>query len=86
MGIRPEDVYDDARWLSEHPDSIIEATVNVYELLGAEVYLYTDVQGYKLNARVDSHTSARTGDKVKFGLDVTKIHVFDKETELTITN
>ena len=86
MGIRPEDVYDDARWLEEHPDSVVEAVVNVYELLGAEVYLYTDMQGYKLNARVDSHTSARTGDTVKFALDVSKIHVFDKETELTITN
>ena len=86
MGIRPEDVYDDARFLAEHPDSIVEAVVNVYELLGAEVYLYTDVQGYKLNARVDSHTSARTGDTVKFALDVNKIHVFDKDTEVTITN
>ena len=39
-----------------------------------------------MTARVDPRTSARTGDTVKFALDAEKIHVFDKETELTITN
>lgn len=39
-----------------------------------------------MTARVDPHTTSRTGDTVKFGLDMTKVHVFDKETELTITN
>ena len=29
---------------------------------------------------------ARTGDHVKFALDAEKIHVFDKETQVTITN
>ena len=39
-----------------------------------------------MTARVDPRTNVRTGDKVKFALDVEKIHVFDKETEKTITN
>ena len=39
-----------------------------------------------MTARVNPRTQARTGDVVKFALDVDKIHVFDKETELTITN
>ena len=86
MGIRPENLYDDEREIANRPDAVIEAVVNVYELLGAEVFLYTEVNGMKFNARVDSHTKARTGDKVKFALDVSKIHIFDKETELTITN
>ena len=33
-----------------------------------------------------ARTTARTGDTVKFALDAEKIHVFDKETEKTITN
>ncbi|MBQ8878578.1 MAG: sugar ABC transporter ATP-binding protein, partial [Lachnospiraceae bacterium] len=37
-------------------------------------------------ARVDSRTTARPGDTVKFAFDVEKIHVFDKETEQVITN
>ena len=83
MGIRPEDVTDDA---TAFPESTVEAKINVYELLGAEVFLYFDVEGFNMTARVDPHTTSRTGDTVKFGLDMTKVHVFDKETELTITN
>ena len=83
MGIRPENVTDDA---TAFPESTVEAKINVYELLGAEVFLYFDVEGFNMTARVDPHTTSRTGDTVKFGLDMSKVHVFDKETELTITN
>ncbi len=76
MGIRPENVTDDA---TAFPESTVEAKINVYELLGAEVFLYFDVEGFNMTARVDPHTTSRTGDTVKFGLDMTKVHVFDKE-------
>jgi multiple sugar transport system ATP-binding protein len=55
-------------------------------MLGAEVYLYFDYAGSSMTARVDPRTTARTGDTVKFAFDAEKIHVFDKETECTITN
>ena len=86
MGIRPEDVHDDEAFIAANPDSIVDATIRVYELLGAEVFLYFDVEGFNMTARVDPRTTARTGDNVRFTLDPEKIHVFDKETELTITN
>ena len=41
---------------------------------------------FPMTARVDPRTTARPGDTIKFALDVEKIHVFDKETELVITN
>ncbi len=86
MGIRPEDVKDDEMSLSMAGDAVIEAKIEVYELLGAEVYLYFTVAGSNFTARVNPRTTARHGDVVKFALDVEKIHVFDKETELTIAN
>ena len=85
MGIRPEDVYD-AQVFVENSTCAFESTIKVYELLGAEVYLYFDLGGHPLTARVDPRTNARTGSKVKFAFDVEKIHVFDKETEKVITN
>ena len=85
FGIRPEDVYDSEMFLQTAKCSF-ESTIKVYELLGAEVYLYFDLAEFPLTARVDSRTTARPGDKVKFAFDVEKIHVFDKETEQTITN
>ena len=73
-------------YVEASPQSVFEATIKVYELLGAEVYLYFDLDQYPITARVDSRTNARPGDTIKFALDVEKIHVFDKETELVITN
>ena len=86
LGIRPENISDDEDDLAAHPETVIESTVRVYELLGAEVYLYFDFAGGNLTARVKPGTKARVGDKVKLALDSDKIHIFDKETELTITN
>lgn len=83
MGIRPEDVTEAG---TGDAGNVIEAPVKVYELLGAEVYLYADVEGANLTARVSSETKAKVGDKVRFSLDVNKIHVFDKESERVITN
>ena len=85
FGIRPENVYDDEARVSM-AQATFEATINVYELLGAEVYLYFDLAGFPVTARVNPRTTARPGDKVKFAFDVEKIHVFDKETEKVITN
>ena len=84
MGIRPEDLSDEADGATS--DVVLNAKIEVYELLGAEVFLYFTVEGSNFTARVNPRTTARTGDTVKFALDVDKIHVFDKETELTITN
>ena len=86
FGIRPEDVYDSQMFIEASPQSVFESTVKVYELLGAEVYLYFDLAEFPITARVDSRTTARPGDDIKFALDVEKIHVFDKETEQVITN
>ena len=86
LGIRPEDLHDEAEFIQASPDTVIEAKIRVYEMLGAEALLYFDYEGSSMTARVDPKTSARSGDTVKFALDADKIHVFDKETEKTITN
>ncbi|MBR3525021.1 MAG: sn-glycerol-3-phosphate ABC transporter ATP-binding protein UgpC [Lachnospiraceae bacterium] len=86
FGIRPEDVYDSEMMVEASPLSVFEATIRVYELLGAEVFLYFDLDEFPMTARVDPRTTARPGDVVKFAFDTEKIHVFDKETEQTITN
>lgn len=86
MGIRPEHIHDDEDALKAHPDSIIDAEIRVYEMLGAETLLYFDIEDASWTARVNPKTKARTGSRVKFAIDESKIHVFDKETEKTITN
>ena len=86
LGIRPEDVHDEQMFITSSPNTVIQTKIRVYEMLGAEVYLHFDYEGATMTARVDSRTTARTGDTVTFAFDAEKIHVFDKETEKTITN
>ncbi|MBR5047959.1 MAG: ATP-binding cassette domain-containing protein, partial [Eubacterium sp.] len=83
LGIRPEDVREAT---PEDAGHTIAADIKFYELLGAEVYLYFDLEGMQMTARTSSSTSLRQGSKAQFALDMNKIHVFDKETEVTITN
>ena len=64
----------------------LKAKIRVYEMVGAEVFLCFEYEGTNMTARVAPKTAARTGDIVKFALDADKIHVFDKDTEKTITN
>ena len=86
LGIRPEDIHDSQMFIEASPSVPMTSTVKVYELLGAEVFLYFDVNGTQVTARVDPRTNSKTGDTIKFAVDMEKSHFFDKETELTICN
>ena len=86
LGIRPEDIHDSQMFIEASPSVPMTSTVKVYELLGAEVFLYFDVNGTQVTARVDPRTNTKTGDTIKFAFDMEKSHFFDKETELTICN
>ena len=86
MGIRPEDIHDEESFIELSPESSFKTTIKIYELLGAEVYLYFDVEGTECTARVNSRTTVRPGDEVTMAMDLTKLHIFDKDTEEVITN
>ncbi len=87
IGIRPEDIHDEEIFINNTPESVIEATVRVYELLGAEVNLYFTVdETLEITARVNPRTTARPDDTLKIAFDMSKLHVFDKETEKVIVN
>ena len=86
MGIRPEDIGDSQIEIEAHKDAVFETDVTGYELLGSEVLLYFNVAGTAMTAKVDSRTTARMGDHITLAIDPEKIHCFDTETELTITN
>ncbi len=87
LGIRPEDIKDEQVFIETSKDSAFDATVRVYELLGAEVFLYfTIADTVDITARVNPRTTARPGDTIQIALDLSKIHIFDKETEMVITH
>ena len=84
LGIRPEDIHDEQLFIESSPESIIDARITIYEMLGAEVYLYFTIDQFDITARVNARTTARPGDTVQLAFDLSKIHIFDKETEQKI--
>ena len=86
LGIRPENISDDANMLSTYPDACIDVSVELIELMGSETYLYLKTTGKDENfvARVDPRTSSRAGSNIKVCFDVNRLHFFDVETEKTI--
>jgi multiple sugar transport system ATP-binding protein len=82
VGIRPEDIQ------ATEPDAPhdLEATIELSERLGAEINLLVDYQGTKLTVRVPSAFGNREGQVVALKLDTDKIHLFDKETEISIAH
>ncbi|MCL2487389.1 MAG: TOBE domain-containing protein, partial [Oscillospiraceae bacterium] len=77
---------DEARLLEEFSACKVNADVEVSELMGAETFLYVNVEGFNFIARVEPTSTARPGDNIEIALGNDKIHLFDKETEQTICN
>ena len=83
-GIRPEAIHDEPMFLASLADTVIDANVDVTELMGAEIYLYLTSEEESLTARVSSRSTARAGDSVKVAVDMSRVHIFDKDTEKCI--
>ena len=86
LGIRPEDCHDEPEFIESHPESRVEAKVEVAELLGAESQITVkfpgrDSIGQMLTAKVKARTDVHTNDMFKMALDMNKCHFFDMEAE-----
>ena len=93
IGIRPETIHDEPAVVATMPESTIETTVDVTELMGAEIYLYLGFDGQEdatngknIIARVSARSSSRAGDAIKVAIDTTRMHIFDKDTEKCIVH
>ncbi len=84
IGIRPEQLDDDPEFIAKHTDAIINATVEVTELMGSETFLYLKKGKATFTAKVAGSSKAKIDDSIKIALNPDMIHIFDKESELTI--
>jgi multiple sugar transport system ATP-binding protein len=76
LGFRPEAVTD-----RPSEDATLDMKVDVVERLGSDQFLYGQVGGDTVTARVDPRMKVVPGDQVKLGLDTRTLHLFDAETE-----
>lgn len=87
VGIRPENIreYNELETqIDVNLNSIIETEVDVVENMGAETYIYLSNGKESITARVEGVSKLKAGDKAKMQIDNSKIHIFDKETEITV--
>ncbi len=84
VGIRPEGINDNPDVVAANPDACVELDVDVVELMGAEIYLYLNIGETNLTARVSARSTSRGGDRIKVAFDMTRVHIFDKDTERCI--
>ena len=81
LGIRPEDLEDVEFSRSANESNVIAADVEVTEPMGAEIYVYVDIDGVLITARVNPRSRLRSGDKAKLHVNIDALHLFDKNTE-----
>ncbi|MBQ1948281.1 MAG: sn-glycerol-3-phosphate ABC transporter ATP-binding protein UgpC [Clostridia bacterium] len=86
MGIRPEDMHDEEVFINDHAAWCVPAHVDITEAMGSETFLYLTTDETSYVARVNPRTMARTGNDITIAMDATKIHIFDKETEVAVMN
>lgn len=84
LGIRPENIDNTEEFIAAHKNAILTTQLEVKELMGAETYLYLSKGKYNLVARVDGTYLGEVGSKITVAIDERKVHVFNKETEVTI--
>ena len=86
VGLRPEAISDDAKTVEANPDTSLDVNVDVTELMGAEIYLYLNIGETNMIARVSSRSQSRAGQQIKVNFDMSRLHIFDKDTERCIVH
>ena len=84
VGLRPEGISDNADVVAANEESSFDVNVDVTELMGAEIYLYLTIGETNLIARVSSRSQSRAGDNIKVSFDMSRLHIFDNDTERCI--
>lgn len=84
LGIRPEDIHIEDLFIDNSLDTVFEAEVEISELMGAEIYAYLKLGDSSVTARFDGRYRVNYREKIKLAMDRNHLHIFDKETEMTI--
>jgi multiple sugar transport system ATP-binding protein len=84
FGIRPEDVNDPEYVAPGIYEQRMETKVDVTELMGNEVFLYLITGEKQFMARVDPRTKAHVGGTLDAVINMDRMRVFDRDTEVAI--
>ena len=81
FGIRPEDIHNRAFVPSGIHTGMIDAKVDVTELMGNEIFLYLVSGKNNFVARVDPRTRFQIGEHVQLAFNMDNFHIFDASVD-----
>ena len=84
LGIRPEGIVPEHHGTRPEIGADFEAKVNFAEMLGNESLLFTDLGGAEVVARMQHPKPIDPGQSLRFRIDGSRVHVFDKETQNSV--
>ncbi len=95
LGVRPEDIHQDQMFISNSPDTVVQARIDVIEKLGAETQIYCELDhegkegsiidnSTQMIAKISSRAVVVLNDVIELAFDAHHLHLFDGETEATI--
>lgn len=85
FGLRPEDIYQSNRVLTDAQTSQpFDLVVSLAELLGHEYFVHTDFQGNEIVSKIHAKTMVQADDKIQLVFDLSKMHLFDPITQKII--
>ena len=84
FGIRPEDIHDPEFAPPGITKALVEAKVDVTELMGHEVIVYLVTEKAQFLGRFDPRTGVRVGSTIHAAFNMDSMQLFDKQTELAI--
>lgn len=84
FGIRPEDLHSEVRFCLADNSNKTDLYVDIAEMMGSEIYLYSNIGEKRVIAKVPSSERIRSNQDVTLFIDVEKAHIFNKETQALI--
>ena len=84
MGVRPDHIHDPDYMPPGVIPAMVEAKVDVIELMGNEVIAYFATENSQFLGRLDPRTKVTVGMTKTAAFDMARMHIFDKDTEKAI--
>ena len=95
LGVRPEDIHQDQLFISNSPETVVSARIEVIEKLGAETQIYCELDfedkessvidnSTQMIAKISSRAIVEKSQIIELAFDAHHIHMFDAVTEASI--
>ena len=84
LGIRPENISICKDKSENNSPNVIEAIIDVIEMIGSESYLYMNFGDLQVTIRINTSDDYQRDQRAFMEFDLNKLHIFDKDTQKNI--